>query len=45
MFNLIDHDEDQIESLSSDQFEILLKQVFSSKKDDFEDQKIGINLG
>ncbi|MGQ4500251.1 hypothetical protein ACUIA4_17930 [Vibrio parahaemolyticus] len=39
MYNLIEHDEEQIENLSSDRFESLLKQVFSSKKDDFDDQK------
>ncbi len=32
MYNLIEHDEEQIENLSSDRFESLLKQVFSSKK-------------
>ncbi|MBF4265007.1 DNA helicase, partial [Vibrio anguillarum] len=39
MFNLIEHDEEQIENLSSDRFESLLKQIFSSKKDDFDEQK------
>ena len=39
MFNLLEHDEEQLESLSSEQFDSLLKQVFSGKKDDFDNQK------
>ncbi|TLX47325.1 DNA helicase [Pseudoalteromonas phenolica] len=39
MLNLIKHDEEQIENQSSDFFESLLKGVFSSKKNDFDNQK------